>query len=274
MIEKLVPDDLSNLKNLAKQMRNDIVEMVYNAKSGHIGGSLSSVEIMSVLFSKIINLKENDIFRDRFILSKGHASPVYYSVLARLGYIDPCILQTFRQLGSKLQGHPSKNFLPLCDVSSGSLGQGLSVSLGIALALKLNKNEKSTVFSLLGDGELQEGNIWEGFMAASHYKLGNVIAIVDKNNLQIDGTTDEVLSLGNLKEKLETFGWNALEVDGHDFEKLYEVFQIAKQQRKKPNVIIANTKKGFGVSFMCENKDWHGKAPNKEQYLKAMEELK
>ena len=271
-------EEKQKLKMMARCIRLDILKMVYSAKSGHIGGAFSSVELLLTLFFKSLNHKKCDDEsykkRDRFILSKGHASALYYAVLAQFGYISKDELLTFRQLGSKLQGHPSKKFLNCVEVSTGSLGQGLSIANGIALGLKLDKNETSKVFVLFGDGEIQEGNIWEAIMSAGHNKLNNVIAIVDKNDLQIDGKTDDVMSLSDLASKFKSFDWNVYEIDGHNFDSIYNAYEEAKLSKEKPCCIIANTKKGYGVSFMNNNKDWHGKAPDVNEYNKAIEELK
>ena len=274
----LTNDEKQKLNLMAREVRLDILKMVYNAKSGHIGGAFSSVELMLTLFFKSLNHKKNSDInyfqRDRFILSKGHASALYYAVLAQFGYISKEDLMTFRKLGSKLQGHPSKKFLDCVEVSTGSLGQGLSIANGIALGLKLDKNDTSKVFVLLGDGELQEGNVWEAIMSSSHNKLNNIIAIVDKNDLQIDGKTDDVMSLSSLNQKFKSFNWDVYEIDGHDYDQILDAYENAKLSKEKPTCIIANTKKGYGVSFMNNNKDWHGKAPNVDEYNKAIEELK
>lgn len=274
----LTNDEKQKLISMANEIRIDILKMVYNAKSGHIGGAFSSVELLLTLFSKSLNhKKKNDVdffYRDRFILSKGHASALYYAILVQFGYLKKEELLTFRQLGSKLQGHPSKKFLDCIEISTGSLGQGLSIANGVALGLKLDKNESSKVFVLLGDGELQEGSVWESIMSASHNKLNNIIAIVDKNNLQIDGKTDDVMSLSNLSQKFESFNWIVYEINGHNYDQIYQAYEKAKLSKEKPTCIIANTQKGYGVSFMNGNKDWHGKAPNVDEYNKAVEELR
>ncbi len=272
----LTDTEVKELKTLCKENRQNIVKMVYNAASGHIGGSLSSVELLTVLFHKCMKTlpqwhrsPEFDT-RDRFVLSKGHVSPAYYSVLSQIGYFEKEELLTFRKLGSRLQGHP----MPVCpgvEVATGSLGQGLSLACGISLALKLDKNP-ANVFVLLGDGELQEGSVWEGFMNGAHHKLDNLVAIIDRNGLQIDGATENIKSLEPLNEKIKAFGWDVLEVDGHDIPAIYDTIEKAKQN-SKPTAIIANTIKGKGVSFMENNAGWHGKAPNKEEYEKAMKEL-
>ena len=272
----LTSTDIKELQDLALENRRNIIEMVYQAKSGHIGGSLSACDIMTVLFHKCmkhaINGKLSDEYkdRDRFILSKGHVSPIYYSVMAQLGFFDKEELQTFRKLGSRLQGHPSL-MCPGVEIATGSLGQGLSMACGIAMALKLDKNP-ANVFVMLGDGELQEGNTWEAFMQASHRKLDNLIAIIDRNGLQIDGSTECVKALGNLADKVKAFGWNVIEIDGHNIEQIYNSIEKAKSM-DAPVAIIANTVKGKGVSFMENNAGWHGTAPGKEDYEKAISEL-
>lgn len=272
----LTDAEIKEIKDLCKETRQNIVKMVYNAASGHIGGSLSAVELLTVLFHKCMknvpqwHRSEDFDKRDRFILSKGHVSPAYYSVLSQLGYFEKEELLTFRKFGSRLQGHPT----PLCpgvEVATGSLGQGLSIACGISLALKLNKNN-ANVFVLMGDGELQEGSVWEGFMNASHRKLDNLVAIIDRNRLQIDGETEKIKSLDPLDEKIKAFGWNVIEIDGHDIQAIYDAIETAKKNTS-PTAIIANTIKGRGVSFMENNAGWHGKAPKKEEYEKAMQEL-
>ncbi len=266
-------------EDFTKTVRQDILKMICAAKSGHPGGSLSCVEILSVLYREILNVpvewKKSPDFnkRDRFILSKGHASACLYSVLARCGFFDSNELLTFRKFGSRLQGHPSVRYgLEGIEASTGSLGQGLSMAAGVALALKLDKNPAS-VYVLMGDGEMQEGSVWEAFMSIAHKKLDNIIAIVDKNNLQIDGCCDDVKSLGDLDKKFEAFGFYVQSVDGHSEDELTNALLNAKKS-SKPSAIIANTIKGKGVSFMENNAGWHGKAPKEEELQAAMEELK
>ena len=268
--------EITKLENLSKENRKNILKMVYNAQSGHIGGALSSIDILTVLYNKVMNIcpewSESKDFdkRDRFVLSKGHASAALYSVLAQNGYFPSEELMTFRILGSRLQGHPVP-FCPGIEVATGSLGQGLSIACGIAAALKLDKNS-AKVFCLLGDGELQEGSVWEAFMHGVHLKLDNIIAIIDRNRLQIDGCTENVKSLDPLPDKLKAFNWDVIEIDGHDIEQIYTAFETAKNAGK-PVVILADTIKGKGVSFMENNAGWHGKAPNKEDFERAMAEL-
>ena len=268
--------EIKELEKLANENRQNVIKMVHNAKSGHIGGSLSSADIMTVLFHKcmknIPKCREDKNYnsRDRFVLSKGHVSPVYYSVLAQLGYIPKDELMTFRKLGTRLQGHPSL-FCPGVEVCTGSLGQGLSIACGMAMALKLDKNP-AHVFVLMGDGELQEGNVWEAFMQAPQRNLDNLTVIVDRNRLQIDGCTENIKALDPLDAKLKAFNWEVIEIDGHNLQEIYDAIEKAKQN-DKPVVIIADTIKGKGVSFMENNAGWHGKAPSKEDYERAMAEL-
>ena len=272
----LKKNEIENLQKLCKESRRNILTMVYTAQSGHIGGSLSSTEIMTVLFHKCMKLApkwrkdKNFETRDRFVLSKGHVSPIYYSNLAQLGYFPKEALLSFRKLGSVLQGHPAV-FCPGVDVATGSLGQGLSIACGMAMGLKLDKNP-AHVFVLMGDGELQEGNVWEAFMQAPYRKLDNIVAIIDRNNLQIDGCTENIKALGDLSGKLKSFGWNVIEIDGHDLNQIYDAIELGKSA-SVPTAIIANTIKGKGVSFMENNAGWHGKAPKREEYELAMKEL-
>ncbi len=274
----LSAQDLESLSESAKRVRRNIVKMIHSAKSGHPGGSLSGVDILTVLYKKSLNIPQewdksnNFSTRDRFILSKGHASPLLYAILAEHGIITEEELMTFRKLGSKLQGHPSRDYIAGVEASTGSLGQGLSIGCGIAMGLKLDKNPANVVV-YLGDGELQEGSCWEAFMQASHRNLNNLIAIVDRNKLQIDGCTENVMSLGNVATKIESFGWEVVEIDGHNFEEIYTTLETAKKSTK-PFAIVANTIKGKGVSFMENQAGWHGKAPNDEQLAQALEDLK
>lgn len=272
----LSDNDIKSLEKLCKENRKNILKMVYNAQSGHIGGAMSAVELLTVLYHKCMNIcpkwtkDENFANRDRFVLSKGHASSVLYSVLSQLGYFPKEELMTFRLFGSRLQGHP----VPVCpgiDVATGSLGQGLSVACGMAMGLKLDKNP-AKVFCLMGDGELQEGSVWEAFMHCTHQKLDNIIAIIDRNRLQIDGCTENVKSLDPLDAKLKAFNWDVIEIDGHDIKAVYDAIEKAKNS-DKPVAILADTVKGKGVSFMENNAGWHGKAPNKEDFERALAEL-
>lgn len=276
-MEKLSELEIKKLEEICKQTRINILKMVHNAASGHIGGAFSGVEILNVLYNKSLNIpaewKKSQDFdkRDRFILSKGHASALLYSVLAQRGFFPESELMTFRKLNSRLQGHPCCRALDGIEVSTGSLGQGLSVGCGMAAALKLDKNPAKVVV-YMGDGELQEGSVWEAFMQASHRKFDNIIAIIDRNGLQIDGRTEDVMSIDPLDKKLEAFGWKVVTIDGHDIEGIYETMEKAKMS-DKPFAIIAKTVKGKGVSFMENNAGWHGKAPNDEQFEQALSEL-
>ena len=267
--------DVKELENISKSVRRGIVEQVYCGKSGHPGGSLSCADILTVLYFNQMNINPEEpkaAARDRFVLSKGHASPALYSVLAHRGYFDVEELKTFRGLESKLQGHPDMNKVPGVDMTTGSLGQGLSAANGMALSSKLN-SDGLRVYCLVGDGEIQEGQIWEAAMSSAHYKLDNLCLIVDNNNLQIDGEVDKVKNIYPLEEKFKSFGFETIKIDGHNIAEIIEAFKTAKKVKGKPTVIIANTIKGKGVSFMENQAGWHGKAPNEEQYKLAMEEL-
>lgn len=271
----LTNTEINELKNLSLENRKNIIEMVYRAKSGHIGGSLSACDILTVLFHKCMKHSLSKFSpdyktRDRFVLSKGHVSPIYYSILAQLGFFEKEELKTFRALGTRLQGHPSL-WTPGVEVATGSLGQGLSMACGIAMALKIDNNP-AHVFVMLGDGELQEGNVWEGFMQLAHRNLTNLIPIIDRNRLQIDGCTEDIMSLDSLSEKLKSFNLEVLEIDGHDYNQIFDAIEKAKKA-DIPTVILANTIKGKGVSFMENNAGWHGKAPKQEEYERAMQEL-
>lgn len=263
---------IEELESKSKEIRRDIIEMVYNAKSGHPGGSLSCTDILVALFHEKMNLNldENGNRIDKFVLSKGHCAPAYYAVLSSKGFIPHEDLKTLRKIDSYLEGHPS-NKINGIDVSSGSLGQGLSVANGMALSKKLD-NAQGKVYCVLGDGEIEEGQIWEACMTANKYQLNNVIAFLDYNGLQIDGNILDVKSVDNLKEKFESFGWYVQEIDGHNFKQILNAVDNTNNS-KKPNMIIAKTIKGKGVSFMENNAGWHGKAPNEEEYKIAMEEL-
>jgi len=269
--------ELKELKEFATEARRCILKMIHNAKSGHTGGSLSGVDILTVLYNKCMSVpkewKDSPDFekRDRFILSKGHASPLLYTMLALKGFFPKEELMTFRLLGSRLQGHPCCRALPGIEVSTGSLGQGLSIGCGMAIGLKLNKSD-SRVYVLTGDGELQEGSVWEAFMQGAHRNLNNMTVIIDRNRLQIDGCTEDVMSLDPLNEKIKAFGWNVIEIDGHDYQQIYDAIEKSKKS-DKPTAIIANTIKGKGVSFIENQAGWHGKAPNDEQLEKALAEL-
>ena len=258
-----------NLISISKNVRKNIIEMLCESKSGHPGGSLSCADIVTYLYYEKMNIDVNNPKweqRDRFVLSKGHAAPALYSVLAEKGFFPKEELKTLRKTGGLLQGHPDSKHVPGVDVSTGSLGQGISNAVGMALGLKA-QNNNARVYAVLGDGELQEGLVWEASMAAAHYKLDNLVAIVDFNGLQIDGKNEEVMGISPLDEKFRGFGFNVIECDGHDYEELDKAFKNAEETKGKPTVIIAKTVKGKGVSFMENQAGWHGQAPNKEQAI-------
>ena len=262
-----------DLDNLVIQTRRDILRMVHAVNSGHPGGSLGCVEFFVTLYNKIMKLDHDNFSNDIFILSNGHISPVYYSTLARAGYFDIKELSTFRKINSRLQGHPTNHDnLPGINISSGSLGQGLSVGIGVALSKKLN-NDDSIVYVLTGDGELQEGQNWEAFMYASANNVDNIIVTVDFNGQQIDGSTEDVLDIGNLKLKLESFNWKVLEIEnGNSLDDVYKTLNEAKENsmKGKPVVILMKTIMGNGVDFMMHSHKWHGVAPNDEQLKEAL----
>lgn len=269
--------EIKRLKEMCKSVREDIVTMTHDAGSGHPGGSLSAVEIMTVLyFGGIMQVDpENPDWedRDRFILSKGHVAPVVYSVLARRGFFPVSAMKTLRRMGSILQGHPHMASTPGLDCSAGSLGQGLSVANGIAMAFR-KKQKKQRVYCLMGDGELQEGQIWEAAMTAPQHKLDNVCAIVDYNHVQLDGTIEEIKDLGDLALKWKAFGWNVIETDGNDIASVMDAFELAKTIKGRPSLILAHTIKGKGVSFMENDCNWHGTAPDDEQLAAALKEIR
>lgn len=263
------------LKVTANVIRKDIVTMLAASKSGHPGGSLSAADIITALYFNVMNIDpENPKMegRDRFVLSKGHAAPVLYSALARRGYFDPAILTTLRKIGSILQGHPDMKNIPGVEMSTGSLGQGFSTTIGMSIANKLD-NSDSRTYTLLGDGELQEGLVWEAAMAASHYKLDNLTAFVDFNGLQIDGKNEDVMGINPIDKKFESFGWNVITIDGHDMEAILAAIEAAKNCKGQPTLILANTVKGKGVSFMENEAGWHGQAPSAEQLEIALNDL-
>ncbi len=267
--------DVEELKKKARNIRKDILIMLANAGSGHTGGSLSAADIVTVLYySKMKHDPRNPRWpeRDRFILSKGHAAPLLYAVLADCGYFDKKELMTLRKLGSRLQGHPDCKVLPGVEMSTGSLGQGLSVGNGLAMAGKLN-NSNYRVYVLLGDGENQEGQIWEAAMTASHYRLDNLCAILDRNGLQIDGQVEEIMSIEPIVDKWTAFGWAVLEIDGHDMRQILDAFDKAEDMKGRPTMIIAHTIKGKGVSFFEGKVAYHGIAPTKEELERALVEL-
>ncbi|MFH1399545.1 MAG: transketolase [Candidatus Woesearchaeota archaeon] len=265
----------SKLKLTARQIRKDIISMTHNAGSGHPGGSLSAADIVTALYFEVMHLnpkKPKWPDRDRFIMSKGHCCSAQYAAMARRGFFPAEELMTYRKLGSRLQGHPDMVKFPMLEASTGSLGQGLSIAVGLALGLTLDKSS-SRVYCMLGDGELEEGQIWEAVMSAAHFKLDNLCAIVDANRLQQIGFNKDIKDLQPISEKFSMFGWNSLEIDGHDFKEILAAFERAAKTKAKPTVIIAHTIKGKGISFMENTKEWHGKAPDKEQFAKAMKEL-
>ncbi len=266
----------NELAKIACNVRMGIIEGTFNAKSGHPGGSLSIAEILTYLYFKEMNIDSANPAmpeRDRFVLSKGHAAPALYSVMAQKGYFPVEELKTLRKVDSRLQGHPSMNYLPGIDISTGSLGQGISAACGMALGAKL-KNADFRVYTILGDGEIEEGQVWEAAMYAAAKKLDNLVAFVDNNNLQIDGTVEEVNSPYPIPEKFAAFGWNVVEIDAHSFDEIEAALNNARSCKGKPTAIIAKSTKGKGVSFMENQVNWHGSAPNAEQYEIAMNELK
>lgn len=267
--------ELTMLKSAANEIRQDIIRMLGTAGSGHPGGSLSAADIVTALYFKFLRIDpENpkDPDRDRFILSKGHAAPVLYAALAKRGYFGREELLTLRKLGSRLQGHPDMKKLPGVDISTGSLGQGLSVAIGMALAGRLDSKDYR-VYVLLGDGETQEGQVWEAAMASAHYRLDNLTAFLDHNRLQIDGLIEEVMSPEPLAEKWRAFGWDVQVVDGHDMNQILQAVERALTVKGKPQMIVAETVKGKGVSFMEDQAGWHGSTPNQEQTEKALADL-
>lgn len=266
---------MEDLKKVANNMRKNILKMVHNASSGHPGGSLSCTDILATLYFRVMNINAENVRdqkRDKFILSKGHASPALYAVLAEKGFISEEELMTFRLIDSNLQGHPNMRECLGVDMSTGSLGQGLSVAVGMSLANKLDKNDFRT-YVVCGDGELQEGQIWEAAMAAGHYKLDNLLLIVDHNKLQIDGFNKDVMNVEPIAAKFEAFGFKTISCDGHDHQAIEKACEVAKTIKGQPTVIVAETVKGKGVSFMENQAGWHGKAPNDEQLAQALEEL-
>ena len=266
---------IEELKEISKKVRISIIEQVYNAKSGHPGGSLSCADILTVLYFNQMNINEKEPkapLRDRFVLSKGHCAPALYGTLAERGFFEKEKLKEFRKIDGNLQGHPDMNKVPGVDISTGSLGQGLSIANGMALSSKLN-HDGYRVYCLLGDGEIEEGQVWEAAMTASKYHLNNLCAIVDYNGLQIDGKVEEVKGLDNLEGKFKSFGFNTIVVDGNNMEQLIDAFETAKLTKEKPTMIIAKTIKGKGVSFMEGKAEWHGKAPNEEEFKQAIKEL-
>ena len=262
--------EIERLKEISRNIRMDIIEEIYAAQSGHPGGALSCTDILTVLYFNQMNINPNrkdDSNRDRLVLSG------LYAALAERGYFDKKELKNFRKYGSFLQGHPDMKHIPGVDMTAGSLGQGLSVANGMAMSAKIDKKDYR-VYCIVGDGEIQEGQIWEAAMSASHYKLDNLCVIVDNNNLQIDGKVSDVMNVYPIKDKFEAFGFEVFEVDGNNIENLIDVFQKASEVKEKPTAIIAKTVKGKGITYMENQAGWHGKAPNEEEYLEAVNELK
>ena len=268
-------DKVLELKKIATDIRLGAIEAVYNGKSGHPGGALSSSDILACLYFSELRInpkKPNDPKRDRFVLSKGHSCPALYASMALRGYFDIKELKNFRHLGSLTQGHPDMKTMKGIDMSAGSLGQGFSAACGMALAAKLNGDDYRT-YAMIGDGESQEGQVWEATMFAAHYKLDNLCLIVDNNGLQIDGRVKDVMNVMPYPSKFRAFGWNVISIDGHNIEEILNAFEEAKTVKGKPTVIVAKTVKGKGVSFMENQASWHGKAPNEVQYNQAKAEL-
>lgn len=267
--------DIIDFEEKAKEIRRDIVKQVYCAKSGHLGGSLSIADIMTVLYFNELNIDEKNPKwenRDRLVLSKGHCTPALYACLAERGFFEKDKLETFRNINSNLQGHPDMNKVPGVDMSSGSLGQGLSVANGMAISAKLDKKDYR-VYCILGDGEIEEGQVWEAAMTSNKYKLDNLCVIIDNNNLQIDGTIEKVMSSYPIDKKFEDFGFNVININGHDINEIIESFEKARNTKNMPTCIVAKTIKGKGVDFMENKAEWHGKAPSEEQFKIAMEAL-
>lgn len=267
--------DIKSLEKTAAEIRCGIIKAIHNAGSGHPGGSLSAADIVTALYFDEMNVDPKDPKmkgRDKFILSKGHAGPVQYSALAVKGYYPMEDFMTLRKLGSKFQGHPDMHKVPGIEMSTGSLGQGISAAGGMALANKLD-NDPGRIYVLLGDGEIQEGIVWEALMSAAHYKLDNMVAILDHNGLQIDGKNEDVMTVAPVVEKFQAFGWNVIQIDGHDFKQILDAFKQARACKGRPTMIVAETIKGKGVSFMENNAGWHGKAPDEEQTKQALAEL-
>ena len=267
--------EINELQKHAKNIRINIIKQVANANSGHPGGSLGIADILTTLYFEIMDIDQNNADtrdRDRFVLSKGHASPALYAVFAEKGFIPEEELMTFRKLNTRLQGHPDINSLGAIDMTTGSLGQGISAAVGMAIANKLDKNDHR-IYTVVGDGECEEGQVWEAAMAAAHYKLDNLCCVVDNNGLQIDGKVSEVIGPEPFDEKFKAFGWHVINIDGHDYEQIRSAFAEAKSVKGKPTCIVAKTIKGKGVSFMENAVDWHGKAPNAELTAVALKDL-
>ncbi len=267
--------DHKGLSDITRTIRRDIVSMIHKSKSGHPGGSLSAVEILTALYFDEMNVDSTNTKmenRDRFVLSKGHAAPVLYATLAEKGYFNKEELNGLRKINSMLQGHPDMKGTPGVEMSTGSLGQGFSVACGMAMASKLD-NALWRVYTLLGDGEVQEGLVWEAAMSAAHYKLDNMVAFLDYNGLQIDGKVEDVMNIGLIVDKFKAFGWNVIEIDGHDFDQIFAALDMAKETVGKPTMIVAKTVKGKGISFMENEAGWHGTAPSDNHLEQALVEL-
>jgi len=267
-------DEVKKLELYSEIIRKRLLDIVYSSKNGHIGGSLSSVEIETVLYFKIMNISpenKNDSNRDRFILSKGHSVEAYYAILEQAGFIDRKTVDTYGSFNSLLAGHPTKK-VPGVELNSGALGHGLSYGIGLALAAKMD-NKNYTSYVLMGDGEQGEGSIYEAAMSAGHYKLDNLVAIIDRNTLQISGKTENVMSLEPLRERWEAFGWEVFDVEGNDIKSLIDTFESLDKKNSKPKMLIAHTTKGCGISFMEKVAKWHHGIPNDEQYNEAIEEI-
>jgi transketolase len=266
---------VNDLAPVARQIRKEIIKMVYSAKSGHPGGSLSITDVLTALYFKEMNInpeKPDDPERDILVMSKGHASPALYATLALRGYFPPELLSGFRSINSKLEGHVHRG-IPGVESSTGSLGQGLGVAIGFALASKRD-GRSNKIYAILGDGEMEEGNIWESLLAASKYKLGNLTAILDRNRIQLDGFTEDIMPLGNIAEKVAPFGWEVITIDGNSLNEVVHALETAKKPREKPLFIVANTVKGKGVSYMENNPKYHGSPPaNEEEYRQALKEI-
>lgn len=270
-------DEIEKIKEIARRIRIDVTKMVYIAGSGHIGGAFSCADILAVLFSKFLRRQNTNPFtddRDRFVMSKGHGSAAVYAVMSIFNYFPEDILWTFRRVGSPLQGHPSRREMPFIEASTGSLGHGFSIAAGMAQGLKI-REIPARVFTILGDGEVQEGQVWECFMACSHYKIDNICAVIDRNELQIDGATEDIMSLEPLDKKLESFRWNVITTDGHDIPQIISAFERFESNLEsgKPTAIIAKTIKGKGVSVFEGNLKFHGVAPTLDELKKALSEL-
>ncbi|PIN87025.1 transketolase [Candidatus Woesearchaeota archaeon CG10_big_fil_rev_8_21_14_0_10_44_13] len=272
---KISEKTIKRLEETARTIRQDVIKMVTQAESGHPGGSLSETDMITALFFNVMRHKPKNPQwekRDRYVQSKGHSCEALYSAMARCGYFPTSELNTFRQIRSRLQGHPSRADLPMIEASTGSLGQGLSIAIGMALGLRIS-DIRSRVYCMIGDGELDEGQVWEAAMSAAHYELDNLCAIIDNNGLQIDGWNEEIMNTAPLPDKFRAFGWHVIEIDGHDMSEILGAFHDAERMKDKPTVIIAETMKGKGVKFMENKVEWHGKAPTKEQAVIALREL-